>query len=70
MQTATTGHVPHRPRANFSETAELKAPYRALPHELDEFQDGLPMPELFFTPALRELLRARYADDVALYERA
>jgi hypothetical protein len=70
MQTATTGHVPHRHRANFSETAELKAPYRALPHELDEFQDGLPMPELFFTPALRELLRARYADDVALYERA
>lgn len=69
-QTATTGHIPYRHRANFSETADLKAPYRALPHELDAFHDAMPMPELFFTPALRELLRSRYAADVALYEQA
>jgi hypothetical protein len=72
IEAPTVRHVPeiNRHRAKFSETADLKAPYRALPHELDEFRNGLPMPELFFTPAMREMLRERYATDVGLYEQA
>jgi len=53
----------------FSEQADLKQPYRALPHELDSFADGVPMPPLFFTPELKDLLEQRYAADVALYAR-
>jgi tetratricopeptide (TPR) repeat protein len=56
--------------ANFSEGASLRDPHRALPHELDEFEHAMPMPELFLTPALREILGQRYAADVALYASA
>ncbi len=54
----------------FSETADLKQPYRALPHALEAFQDGVPVPDLFFTPELKLLLEQRYAADVALYKEA
>jgi tetratricopeptide (TPR) repeat protein len=53
----------------YSENADLKQPYRALPHELDAFRDGVPMPDLFFTPELKALLEQRYAADMALYAR-
>jgi hypothetical protein len=52
----------------FSETAVLPAPHRALPAELAALPDGLPMPEFFLTKELKNLLARRYAADLAMYE--
>ncbi len=70
--TLTRRDMPHLKRhvAKFSETSLLKNPHRALPHELDEFEEGLPVPDEFFPPHVRELLQLRYAADVAIYTRA
>jgi tetratricopeptide (TPR) repeat protein len=51
----------------YSEAATLKEPYRALPSELDAHVTAVPMPELFYTPELRELVERRYTADIALY---
>jgi hypothetical protein len=45
----------------------LPAPHRAVPAALAALPDGLPMPELFLTRELTDLLTRRYATDVALY---
>ncbi len=58
-------HDPHA--ARFSESAALPAPHRAVPAALAALPDGLPMPELFLTRELTDLLTRRYATDVALY---
>ncbi len=51
----------------FDETAALQAPHRALPAELAALEKGVPMPELFLTRELKDLLTQRYAADVAMY---
>lgn len=68
----TKRHMPqvNRHDATFSETSALNNPHCALPGELDEYEDGLPMPDAFFPPHVRQLLQKRYAADVALYARA
>jgi tetratricopeptide (TPR) repeat protein len=58
-------HVTH-----YSETATLAHPYRALPEELDAHVEAVPLPDLFYTPELRELAERRYAADIALYASA
>jgi len=51
----------------YRESSALKNPYDALPRELDEYEDGVPMPEAFYTEELKNLVLERYAEDVALY---
>jgi tetratricopeptide (TPR) repeat protein len=58
-------HITH-----YSETSTLTHPYRALPEELDAHELAVPMPDLFYTPELRELAERRYAADIALYASA
>jgi len=70
--TPETSTVPHHARgeahdAKYSETSALKDPFNALPRELDEYADGVPMPEEFYTDELKNLVLERYAEDVALY---
>jgi tetratricopeptide (TPR) repeat protein len=68
----TTKHMPtaNKHVAKFSETSTLQNPHSALPEELATYDDGLPVPDMFFTAEIKELLQKRYADDVALYSRA
>jgi len=72
QEALTAQHLPtlRRHTVKFSETSSLKNPYRALPHELDEFESAMPMPELFFPPEVKALLAQRYATDLALYASA
>jgi len=65
---ARTMPSPHNTR--YSETAALNAPYGALPAELEEFTNGFPLSELFYTPELRQLVEQRYQADVALHAAA
>jgi len=59
-----------RNQSRYSETVELNAPYRALPAELDALENGFPMPELFYTPELTQLVQKCYAADVELHAAA
>ena len=73
--TPETNMLPHHARgalhdANYSETSALKNPFDALPRELDEYVDGVPMPEQFYTEELQNLVSERYAEDFALYASA
>ncbi|HTZ71968.1 MAG TPA: sulfotransferase family 2 domain-containing protein [Acetobacteraceae bacterium] len=51
----------------WDERATLRDAHRALPHELDAFERGMPMPEQFYTRELKQMARKRYAVDIALY---
>ena len=70
--TPETSMLPHHllgaaHEATYCETSALKNPFDALPRELDEYVDGVPMPEQFYTEELKNLILKRYAEDVALY---
>ena len=48
----------------------LEAPHSALPQELDRFEENMPPPDQFYTPELKALVEARFAEDVAIYRAA
>ena len=56
--------------AHHSENAELAEPYRALPEELDAYENNMPMPRAFYSPELKRLTEERFAADVAFYAKA
>jgi hypothetical protein len=71
-QTGPQGKSPVVPAhiAKFDEATELAEPYRALPAELDAFENNMPVPARFFPPDIKALVEERFAADVALYRQA
>lgn len=54
----------------YSSSSELADPFKALPDELDRFEENIPEYTRFYSPKIRQIVAQRYATDVALHHQA